>query len=152
MLIGWFLYSAAQASYLQANLQEALSGVTVREVMVKDMVSIDASITLSEAVDRYFLRYAYGGFPVFDRGKYLGFITLREVKDMPREEWERITVADVVVTHETTREISPDLPVIRALELMITGDMGRLIVVDTGRVVGLITRNGIAQYVKVLGK
>ena len=34
MLIGWFLYTAAQASYQQADLQSALGGVKVRDVMV----------------------------------------------------------------------------------------------------------------------
>jgi Zn-dependent protease len=37
MLIGWFLYSAAQASYQQAGLQETLSGVRVRDIMVREI-------------------------------------------------------------------------------------------------------------------
>jgi len=35
---------------------------------------------------------------------------------------------------------------------MVTTDKGRLIVIEHERVVGLITRNGIARYLQILGK
>ena len=77
MLIGWFLYMGAQASYQQATLQEVLSGIKVKDVMVRDIVTLSSSITIDEAVDKYFLRCSYGGFPVMDDGKFLGIITLK---------------------------------------------------------------------------
>src|SRR3989337_1076287 len=68
MLIGWFLYTAAQASYQQSTLQESLSGIKVKDIMVKDIVSLSSLISIDEAVNTYFLRYGYGGFPVIDSG------------------------------------------------------------------------------------
>jgi Zn-dependent protease len=150
MLIGWFLFTAAQASYQQVSLQEALAGVRVRDVMVRDIVTISASTTLAEAVDRFFLRYGYGGFPVFDGGRLLGMLTLKEVKDVPREDWQKVTVADVLVPHNRKWEVSPESAVMKALEIMISEDQGRLVVTENDKVVGLITRNGIAQYVQVM--
>jgi len=40
MLIGWFLYTAAQTSYQQSTLQESLSGIKVKDIMVRDIVSL----------------------------------------------------------------------------------------------------------------
>jgi hypothetical protein len=57
MLIGWFLYSAAQASYQQSTLQETLSGIKVKDIMVTDLKTLSPSITIDKAVDEYFLRY-----------------------------------------------------------------------------------------------
>ncbi len=150
--IGWFLYTVAQASYQQANLQENLSGLKVKDVMAKDIVTLTSSITLGEAVNNYFLKYGYGGFPVFKDGKFLGIITLKEIKNIPREDWTRVTASDVLIQHNREWEVSSEDDVMKALELMITKDKGRIVVTENNNVIGLITRNGIAQYIKIMGK
>ena len=149
MLIGWFLYTAAQASYQQATLQEALAGIKVRDIMVRDFVTIGASATLDEAVDRYFLRYGYGGFPVMDDGRFLGILTLKEVKDVPREKWGSIRVSDILVPHNRRWEVLPDDDVMKALEVMIKEDKGRVVIMEKDKLSGLITRNSIARYVQI---
>jgi len=152
MFIGWFLYSAAQASYQQATLQEILSGIKVKDIMVREMQTLDPSISLDEAVDRYFLRFGYGGFPVMDQGRFLGILTLKEVKNVPRQDWGRVKVSDVYVPHERRWEVSPEADVMKALELMIKEDKGRIVVTEKDKIIGLITRNGIARYVQIKGR
>jgi len=152
MLIGWFLYTAAQASYRQATLQETLSGIKVKDIMVKEIITLSPSITLDKAMDNYFLRYGCGGFPVMDDGKFLGILTLKEVKDVPRRDWGRMEVAGVLVPHSKKWEVSPDDDVMKTLELMIEEDKRRIIVMENNRMVGLITRNDIARYVQIMGK
>lgn len=152
MFIGWFLYTAAQASYQQSTLQESLSGVKVKDIMVRDIVTLSSSMTVDEAVNGYFLRYGYGGFPVVRNGDFLGIITLKEVKEVPRADWSRVTVGDVSITHERKWEVSPEDDVMRALEAMIREDKGRLVIIENGKLRGLITRNGIARYVQIKGK
>jgi CBS domain-containing protein len=152
MLVGWFLYSAAQASYQQSTLQEILSGIKVKDIMVKDIVTLNPSVSLDEAVNQYFLRYGYGGFPVIDDGKFLGTITLKEVKNVPREDWGRVKVLEVYVRHDKKWEVSVNDDVTKALELMIKEDKGRIVVTERDKIIGLITRNGIARYVQIKGK
>jgi Zn-dependent protease len=152
MFIGWFLYSAAQASYQQATLQETLSGIKVKDMMVTEMQTIDPSMSLAQAVDEYFLRYGYGGFPVIGDGRFLGILTLKEVKEIPREDWKNVKVSEVFVPHDKKWEVPPDVDVTRALELMIKEDKGRIVVTEKDKIIGLITRNGIARYVQIKGK
>jgi Zn-dependent protease/CBS domain-containing protein len=152
MFIGWFLYSAAQASYQQATLQETLSGIKVKDMMVTEMQTVEPSISLDEAVDKYFLRYGYGGFPVIENGKFLGILTLKEVKNVPREDWGRVKVSEVYVPHDKKWEVSVNDDVAKALELMIKEDKGRIVVTERDKILGLITRNGIAKYVQIKGK
>jgi Zn-dependent protease/CBS domain-containing protein len=152
MLIGWFLFTAAQASYQQAGLQETLSGVQVRNIMTKDIVALSPSMTLSEAVDGYFLKYGYGGFPVVDNGTLSGILTLKEIKNISREDWVRVKVSEVLLPHEKEWELSPDEEALKALELMMREDKGRIAVMEGGAMVGLITRNGIARYLQIMGK
>jgi Zn-dependent protease len=152
MIIGWFLYTAAQSSYQLSTLQETLSGVKVKDVMVKDIVGLSSSITIGEAVDNYFLRYGFGGFPVLDDGRFLGIITLKEVKDVLRESWGRVKVSEVFVPHDKKWQVSAEEDVVKALELMINEDKGRLVIVEGDKLIGLITRNGIARYIQIKGK
>ena len=42
-----------------------------------------------------------------------------------------------------------DDDVMKALELMIKEDKGRVVVTEKDRIIGLITRNGIARYVQI---
>lgn len=152
MLIGWFLYTAAQASYQQSTLQESLSAVKVRDIMVSDLITVGPSLSLEEIVNSYFLRYGFGGFPVVEDGKYLGMITLKEIKDISKNAFEDTKVKEVYLKHKKQWEISPEEDAIKALESMIREDTGRLIVKESDAIVGLITRNGIAKYVQIKGR
>lgn len=152
MLIGWFLHSAAQTSYQQANLQESLEGVKVKEIMARNIVTIPSDATVAVAVNEYFLKYAFGGFPVTDDSKFVGIITLKEIKDVPREKWKTIQVSEIYMPHNKLWEVSEDTDALKALELMITADKGRLVVTKNDNVIGLITRNGISRYVQIMGR
>lgn len=152
MLIGWFLYTAAQASYQQASLQEILSNIKVKDIMVKDIVTISPNITIDAAIYEYFLKYGYGGFPVVDNGKFLGLLTLKEIKNIPKERWKDVRISEVFIPHDKRWEVSEEEDAMKALEMMISEDKGRLVVIEKGNVIGLITRNGIARYVQIMGE
>jgi Zn-dependent protease len=152
MLIGWFLLTAAQASYQQAGLQQILSGIKVKDIMTRDIVALSPVMTIDEAVNNYFLRYGYGGFPVVDDGKLLGLLTLKEVKNIPREDWGKAQVSALMTLRDRRWETSPEENVMKSLELMIREDKGRIIVIENDEMVGLITRNGIARYLQIMGE
>lgn len=152
MLIGWFLHTAAQASYQQASLQQTLAGVKVRDIMTREIIAMPSDLTVESAVNEYFLRYGYGGFPVLAKEKFLGFVTLKEVKDVPRERWHEVNVSEILTPHDRKWEISESDDAMKALELMIGGDQGRLAVMEKDKLNGLITRNGIAKYVQIMGR
>ena len=119
---------------------------------MRDIVTVSPSITIAEVVNEYFLRYGYGGFPVVEGGKYLGMITLKEIKDIPNNAFEDTKVTEVYVKHKKQWEISTEDEVLNALEVMIREDAGRLVVKEGDAITGLITRNGIARYVQIRGK
>lgn len=150
MIIGWFLYSGAHGSYLHTSIQEKLSGIRVKDVMATEIVSLTPSMTIDEVVYKFFLKYAYSGFPVFDNGKFLGIITLKEIKHVHRRDWQDVKVSEILDSYKISWNVSPDLDVTKALELMMTENKGRFIVMRNGEVVGLITRNGIARYLQIM--
>jgi len=148
LLIGWFLYTAAQSSYQQAALQETLNGIKVRDVMTTDVVTVSGDTLLSEMVDDYFLRYGYGGFPVVN-GEVIGIISLKDIKGIPRERWDSIRVKDVMQQFDRSFSAGPDDDIYVTLERMIQEDRGRLLVMSKEMIVGLITRSGVARYLQI---
>lgn len=120
--------------------------------MVRDIVSLSPLISIDDALNAYFLRYGYGGFPVLEGEKFLGIVTLKEIKDVPRENWSRVKVSDVFVPHNTRWEVASEEDVMKELELMITEDKGRIAVTKNEGIIGRITRKGIARYVRIKGK
>jgi len=74
---------------------------------------------------------------------------VRDIKQVPRENWASATVADVASPCSSRNTVSPDMPASRLL-----ADMGRpggpgsrLMVVDDGRLVGVISLRDLAEYV-----
>lgn len=146
LLIGAFLYTAAQSTHRQISFQESLTGFRVGDVMTTDVVALEAGLTLDEAVDHYFLRFGFGGFPVVDGGRLVGMLSLKELRTIPRERWGAMTVGEVMVPHGCQAEIHPDEPITAAMERMFQDDRSRLVVMEDDKVLGLVTRSGIARF------
>ncbi|HXX82124.1 MAG TPA: site-2 protease family protein [Thermodesulfovibrionales bacterium] len=152
MMIGWFLHTAAHASYQQAGIQETLIGIKVKDIMVTDVVTIPSGENVEHVVNEYFLRYGYGGFPVVDGAEFIGFVTLKEIKNIPKEQWRNTKVSQIMIPHKKRWEVSMDDDALKALEVMINEDKGRLVVTGNEKIVGLITRNGITSYIQIMGR
>ena len=86
IFIGLFLRSAASSGYQSMIVEQALSGTRVGEIMVRDPIVLGPDETVADAVENYFLRYGFGGFPVAADGKVMGVVTLAQVRDCPASE------------------------------------------------------------------
>ena len=148
VLLGAFLFTAARGSRKQAVIRASLASVSVRELMVKNVVSLSPDITLEEAVNQYFLPYGYGGFPVVQDGRLLGIVAVRDVQTVNNTQWTFRRVAEVMQTSNDEMVVPPDVPVIQALEKMISFGAERLIVVQDGELLGLLTRASIGNFIE----
>lgn len=145
-LIGLFLRQAAQSAYQQALVRKALEGEPVRRFMTPDPVTLPAALTLGEAVDGYFYRYHHKLFPVLDGGRLIGCLSTRELKGVPREEWARRTVGSLVVPCSPETAIAPDADALEALAVMRRSGQPRLLVVDGGRLAGIVTLKDLLEF------
>lgn len=119
--------------------------VTVNEVMIRDVVTIDASGTLLEAAE--IMRDAnVGMLPVMDEDVLRGIVTDRDlvVRAMTRD----VRPSEVRVSEclsEPPRCAEPDWTVDEAMEEMARRQVGRLPIVDaSGRVIGVVTLSSLA--------
>ncbi len=147
IFIGLFLRTAASSGYQNMIVEQALSGARVGEIMVRNPIVLGPDETVAGAIENYFLRYGFGGFPVAADGKALGVATLALVRECPAAERASRRVSQVMRAAEGKIEIGPGAGVIDAIRQMVAADIGRLLVIDQGKLIGLITRTGVTRYV-----
>ena len=145
-LIGLFLRNAAQMSYQQLLVRKALEGEPVRRFMNADPVTVQSSITVEKLVEDYIYKYHHKMFPVMEGEKLVGCITTRQVKEIPREDWARETIREAASPCSAENTISPSTDAVKALAMMNQGGVGRLLVVEGGRLVGLVTLKDLLDF------
>ncbi|GMR04435.1 MAG: site-2 protease family protein [Thermodesulfobacteriota bacterium] len=148
-LIGIFLQQAAVSGYQQLVVKKILSKVKVRDVMSTEVVSISEEATISEAVDKYFLTHHFVSFPVTSMGKTTGIITFKAVKSLARERWAEVPVSDVMIRIDEKGFLTPGENAMDALTKIVKSGIGRLPVVDKGRLVGMVSRGDLLRIIEL---
>jgi Zn-dependent protease/predicted transcriptional regulator len=148
-VIGFFLLQGAQASYAQVILKEALAGIPVRDMMVKDVVTVPPNLSVRDLIDRYFLTHGYGGFPVVENGQVVGLVALGDVKRVAPEDYDRVPVREVMAPLAERLTIAPEEDISVAFQRMAEEDLGRLIVMQRGRMLGLVTKTGLSRFLQM---
>lgn len=149
IFIGMFLRGSAAQGYEQMVLQRALQSARVSEVMIEDPVTLSPDIALSEVVDHYFLRYGYRGFPVVEGGSVVGLVSVNDVAGLPVSERAARRVREVMRPLDASRVISKDASLLEALEKLSPPGVGRLVVVENGKLIGLVTKTGLVRLLEV---
>lgn len=149
IFIGMFLFATALASRRQAALRQSLATVPVRDLMVQTVTSIPQDCTVDEAVNQYFRPYGYGGFPVLENGELVGLITVLEVQSVQPALWPWRRVGQVMRPLSPSLVVAPDVPVIQAMERMSREGWDRLVVMQDGQVVGLVTHSAIVHFLQL---
>jgi Zn-dependent protease len=147
-LLGMFLRGAARMSYQHVLVRQVLAGETVDRFMHRDVVTVPPSTTVQEFVDDYVFRHHYKMFPVADNSDLLGCMTTARLKDIPRQEWPRHTVAEMAEPCGEENTIDPRADAAQALSKMSGNGRSRLMVVDNGRLVGIVA---IRDMMKIIG-
>jgi Zn-dependent protease/predicted transcriptional regulator len=146
--IGWFLVQAARASYQELQIQQMLRGVQAHEVMAGDLLRIPPDLALRDAMDRYFMRYDHSAFPVDEHGRTIGLLTLRKVRRVPSEQWPTSRVRDHMVPLGDQVVVSPDARMDQVMAKLEDGEAGRVLVVEAGEVVGIITPSDLSRWLR----
>ncbi|HEY4606886.1 MAG TPA: CBS domain-containing protein, partial [Acidimicrobiia bacterium] len=145
--IGWFLFQAAVAADQDAMLRRLLKEVRARDLMSPDLVTIPSNATIQEAVDDYFLRYDHSAFPVVD-GEKAGLLSLRSVRQIPRDQWDIRQVWTATNDLTEALVVASSTPMDQVMDRLREEGPDRVLVIDDGRVLGIITPRDIARWVR----
>lgn len=147
-LLGWFLLDAATASYAQVEMLAGLRGLRVADVMKNECPRIPAATSIQQFVDEYVLRTGERCFVVEDHGDITGLIMPADLKQIDRSRWNDMTVEAVKRPLHQLRSVSPETPVVQALDTMGREDVNQLPVVSGGRLEGVLSRSHIVHLLQ----
>jgi Zn-dependent protease/CBS domain-containing protein len=148
-MIGLFLQNAARMSYQQLVTRQALEGETVRNLMIKDPITVTPSMTIRELIEDYVYRYHYKMFPVIEGETLIGCITTRHLREIPKDQWTTRTIGEVVSKCSTENTTTPETDVIKVLSSMNRTRNSRLMVVEGDKLVGLIALKDIMNFLSI---
>jgi CBS domain-containing protein len=150
--IGWFLIQAAQAEAQQVTIDETLGGLTVRDLMSPRPVTVPRELPLGRLVDEVVWAERFTTYPVVDeRGAAVGLLPFRAVAEAPRAAWDGTTVGERMLPLERVPVLSPGEPAADALRTVAGSDAGRALVVEDGRLVGLLSISDLLRALELGG-
>ncbi len=146
--IGWFLESAAVTQIQQQVIRGSLAGHPVSEAMERDYAEIPAGVTLRQLVDEHVLGKGKRSFIVRAGDDVAGLLTLHRIKETPRAVWPTTTARQAMIPIAQTKRVRPSAELWATLEAMDRDGVNQLPVMEDGRMLGMLTREGIISYLR----
>lgn len=131
------------------TLKEELYNRVEKPYQVRDIMSFPVKTvhpeTTMEDVGNMLLRYGHTGVPVVQEGKLVGVISRRDVDKALKHGLQHAPVKGFMTKEVIS--VQPDLGWEEVQKLMVTHDIGRLPVVDNGKLAGIVSRSDVLQLV-----
>ncbi|MFN8186345.1 MAG: site-2 protease family protein [Gaiellales bacterium] len=143
--IGWFLFSAGAAEEQAIAARRAFGDLTVSDLMARDPVSVDPAMTLGRFLDEVVRERRFTTYPVVEADRAVGLLPFNRVAHVPREDWDRRSVADCMLSLADVPVLAPGQPAGEALETILDSRLRRALVLDGERLVGLLSVTDLAR-------
>jgi nanoRNase/pAp phosphatase (c-di-AMP/oligoRNAs hydrolase)/CBS domain-containing protein len=138
----------ANPDAVEQRILELIRGNQQASVPISDLMSFPVHTvtpeTRMEEVALILRTKGITGIPVVNGERVVGMISRRDFRKMRKESQIKAPVRAFMATDVLT--IAPDKSPTQAAQLMVQHDVGRLPVVENGRVIGIITRSDLMRY------
>jgi Zn-dependent protease/CBS domain-containing protein len=147
--IGWFLLQAATAEARYIATEAALAGLRVRDLMVRNPVTVDGDLTLGQFMDEVAGSRHFTTYPVVDAGRPIGLLAFRSVAAVPRSEWDSRRVRDAMIPLDRVELLTEDETAVEALAALSSSTSNRGLVVENGHLAGLLSITDLTRALEV---
>src|SRR5713101_1886078 len=149
VFLGWFLLSAARSEQTGGLIRQALSGISVGDVMTPNPVQAPDDISVEDALHGYVLASRHSTFPTHDAGGRLsGLLTLAALKKVAPSARKTTLIKEVICPLDRVSTASPGDPVTNLLGVSDGCSEGRTLVVENGRLAGIISPSDISRLLQ----
>jgi Zn-dependent protease len=147
--IGWFLLQAATAEARYIATEAALHGLRVRDLMVRDPVTVDGDLTVGQFMDEVARSRRFTTYPVVDGGRPIGLLAFGSVAALPRSEWDSRHVREAMLPLERVPLLTEDETAIDALTALSSPTSNRGLVVENGHLAGLLSITDLTRALEL---
>jgi Zn-dependent protease/CBS domain-containing protein len=149
VFLGWFLLSAARAEEAGGLIRQALSGISVAEVMTPNPVQAPDDISVDEALHSYVLTSRHSTFPTHDAGGRLsGLLTMAALKNVAPDARPTTRIREIICPLDRVSTAAPADPATNLLNASDGCSDGRTLVIDNGRLVGIISPSDVSRLMQ----
>ena len=148
-MVGLFLGQSSRFQAQNVKLETLFNGMTVRNLMTTEIISVSPGMTVDQIIRGFFYNYKHPCFPVMEKGEVLGLLTVHSLKNVHRDEINRVRVEKVYLPLDTSFTISPDEDMANVIHMIMTNPLGRFLVIEEGRLVGIISKTDILKYISI---
>jgi Zn-dependent protease len=152
--LGCFQLGAAGGEERAARNRAALASIRVRGVMTPDPVVAPGWLTVAAFLEDYAFRYRATAFPVRSMdGALEGLVTLARLDALPASQRDTTTVAAVACPQAEVPTADPKELLVDVLPRLSAGCAeGRALVIDQGRLVGILSSTAIVGTLELAAR
>ena len=147
--IGWFLLGAATAEDNYVMVSEALGDLRVRDLMIRDPVTVPADMSIGQFMDEVAWNRRYTTYPVVEDGHVAGLLAFRCVSETPRSEWDRRLARDCMIPIDRVPVLEADETATEALAELSSSGVNRGLVLDGDRLAGFVSITDLARALEI---
>ena len=149
--IGWFIFAAAREEEMQVTTRQALAGLRVADAMTAEPHTAPGWITVEDFIQRYVLGDRHSAYPVADRdGSIIGLVTLTQLRELAPGRRATTSVREIALPLDSVPTAAPHEPLSALIDRLAAAGHGRrALVIDGGRVAGIVTPSDLARLIDV---
>jgi Zn-dependent protease/CBS domain-containing protein len=147
--IGWFLLQAATAEARYVATEAALDGLRVRDLMVRNPVTVDADLTVGQFMEQVGGSPHFTTYPVVDGERPIGLLAFRSVAAVQRSEWDSRRVRDAMIPLDRVELLTEDETAVEALAALSSSSSNRGLIVENGHLAGLLSITDLTRALEV---
>ena len=147
--IGWFLLQAATAEARYIATEAALDGLRVRDLMVRNPVTVDGDLTVGRFMDEVARSRRFTTYPVVDAERPIGLLAFSSVAALPRSEWDTRRVRDAMIPLDRVPLLTEDATAVEALTALSAPTSNRGLVVENGHLAGLLSITDLTRALEM---
>lgn len=148
-MIGLFLNQSIRSQAQTVKIEAIFKDMTVRSLMTTDIISVSPGMTVDQIIRGFFYNYKHPSFPVVDKGEVLGLLTVQSLKKVHRNEINSVRVSEIYLPLDSTFTISPDEDIPGVIRMIMTNPIGRFLVLEEGKLIGILSKTDILKYVNI---
>jgi Zn-dependent protease len=143
IVIAFFVYIGATDEEQATVISDSLEGLKVRQIMTDAVQVVHPDMSVHQLLD---LMHAtrHMGFPV-TMGGLVGIVTITDAQKVPMDRLYFAKVGDIMTKDVVT--VSPEMDAAQAFKLMGERKIGRLVVLQDGRIAGILTSKDLRRAV-----
>ncbi|MEO8113988.1 MAG: CBS domain-containing protein, partial [Phenylobacterium sp.] len=143
VVIGLFLQAAAGGARDDVEARKLFAGHPIEQLMVRPVESVPLDTTLQDFVEQHLFVTHHGLYPVVAGAVWRGVAEPADVLRVPRDRWAATTLREVFTPADLVPVVSPRDDAADVVDRMRRQEKPRLLVVEAGEVVGIVTLKDI---------